>query len=209
MGVLCLFEGDTISLGRYTVSQDIPFKRMFCQCDNYARGNLRCHLARGGTLFFAVQENIICSFFGHRNIEVTNKLCELVSTEISKALALGCRTFYFGGYGDFDELCYNIVTSIKKEKADLDIKRVYCVPRENDLRKSTLHHSDRYDQITYLMPVFAGWYKSIYFRNCAMIDESTVIIFYAEEREGSGAYKAYKYAKRKKGKQIVNLWGIC
>ena len=37
-------------------------------------------------------------------------------------------------------------------------------------------------------------------------DESDVVIFYAEERENSGAYKAYKYAKGKKEKYIVNLW---
>ena len=56
------------------------------------------------------------------------------------------------------------------------------------------------------MPAFEGWYKSIYFRNCAMIDKSDFIIFYAEEREDSGAYKAYKYAKKKKGKRLINLF---
>ena len=40
-----------------------------------------------------------------------------------------------------------------------------------------------------------------------MIDKSDLVIFYAEEREGSGAYKAYKYAVRKKDKKIINLWG--
>ncbi len=39
-----------------------------------------------------------------------------------------------------------------------------------------------------------------------MIDQSNFIIFYAESREDSGAYKAYKYAKSKKDKQIINLW---
>ena len=65
-----------------------------------------------------------------------------------------------------------------------------------------------YDDVIYL-PAFSGWYKSIYFRNCAMIDESDVVIFYAEEREDSGAYKAYSYAKKKKGKKIINLFGMC
>ena len=63
-----------------------------------------------------------------------------------------------------------------------------------------------YDDIIYLTPSFEGWYKSIYFRNCAMIDQSDLVIFYAENREGSGAYKAYQYAKKKKDKQVVNLW---
>ena len=35
-----------------------------------------------------------------------------------------------------------------------------------------------------------------------MIDKSDFVIFYAEERKNSGAYKAYKYARKKKGKQI-------
>ena len=39
-----------------------------------------------------------------------------------------------------------------------------------------------------------------------MIDKSKLIIFYAENKEKSGAYKAFKYAKTKKDKQIINLW---
>ena len=41
---------------------------------------------------------------------------------------------------------------------------------------------------------------------CAMIDKSDVVIFYAEEREDSGAYKAYKYARTKKTPNIVNVF---
>ena len=63
-----------------------------------------------------------------------------------------------------------------------------------------------YDDIVYLMPSFDGWYKSIYYRNCAMIDQSDYVIFFAQARQNSGAYKAYKYAKTKKDKQIVNLF---
>ena len=39
-----------------------------------------------------------------------------------------------------------------------------------------------------------------------MIDNSDVIIFYAENRANSGAYKAYRYAKSKKGKWVINLY---
>ena len=38
-----------------------------------------------------------------------------------------------------------------------------------------------------------------------MIDASDFVVFYAENREDSGAYKAYRYAKLKKNKQIFNL----
>ena len=124
-------------------------------------------------------------------------------------MELGCRVFYFGGYGDFDALCYQIVSKVKEENPQLDIKRVYCVSQERYLRKNTRYfRRDNYDDVIYLIPSFEGWYKSIYFRNCAMIDASNMIIFYAEERENSGAYKAFKYANKKKDKQIVNLWDL-
>ncbi|MBQ8350895.1 MAG: hypothetical protein IJY20_02475 [Clostridia bacterium] len=140
-------------------------------------------------------------------MEITDRLYAITTTEILKAVDFGCRIFYFGGYGDFDDLCYQIVTKIQEENPDLYIERIYCVSQERYLRKCVRYFDrTRYDKIIYLMPSFEGWYKSIYFRNCAMIDESAYVIFYAEVRENSGAYKAYQYAKRKRGKYIVNLW---
>ena len=149
----------------------------------------------------------ICSFFGHRDVEITDALYDATKAEIQKALDLGCRTFYFGGYGDFDDLCYKIVTVIKEKSPELGIQRIYCVAHERYLRKGAPYfRAENYDAVIYLEPDFTGWSKSIYYRNCAMIDKSDLVIFYAEERENSGAYKAYKYAKRKKGKLLVNLW---
>ena len=156
-----------------------------------------------------MEEDKICSFFGHRTIEITKTLYAMTVAEIIKSVNFGCRIFYFGGYGDFDNLCYQIVTEIKNKNPELEIKRIYCVSQERYLTKNVRYFNrDSYDEIIYLPPSFDGWYKSIYFRNCAMIDKSNVIIFYAEERENSGAYKAYKYAKRKAGKHIINLWNI-
>ena len=131
----------------------------------------------------------------------------MTEIEIMRAVELGCRTFYFGGYGAFDDLCREIVTTISKENPKLDIKRIYCVSQERYLRKRVRYFNrEDYDDIIYLLPSFEGWYKSIYFRNCAMIDQSDLVIFYAENKEGSGAYKAYQYAKKKKDKQVINLW---
>ncbi len=153
-------------------------------------------------------ENIkVCSFFGHRNVEKTDELYITITAEILRAIAFGCRIFYFGGYGDFDELCYDAVTKIKEEKPELKIERIYCVSQERYLTKNVRYFNrDNYDEVIYLVPSFEGWYKSIYFRNCAMIDNSDYVIFFAEQREDSGAYKAYKYAKKKKNTYIVNLW---
>ena len=159
-------------------------------------------------LIFIMETNRICSFFGHRDIQETDQLYTAATTEILKAVDFGCRTFYFGGYGNFDHLCYKIVTKIKEKNPKLNISRIYCVNRESYLRKPTRYFNRAdYDEIVYLMPSFDGWYKSIYFRNCAMIDQSDIILFYAEDRENSGAYKAYQYAKRK-NKKVVNLASI-
>ena len=152
-------------------------------------------------------EEKICSFFGHRDAIITDKLYEIATTEIMRAIELGCRTFYFGGYGTFDDACLEIVTKIKNEKAEFQIKRIYCVSQERYLHKNVRYFNrDSFDDVIYLMPSFDGWYKSIYFRNCAMIDKSDTIIFYAENRENSGAYKAYKYAQKKRNKKLINLW---
>ena len=147
-----------------------------------------------------------CSFFGHREVNITDSLYSLTAFEITKAVELGCRTFYFGGYGDFDALCHKIVTKIKDEKTWSEIKRIYCVSQERYLRKNVRYFKrEDYDEIIYLIPSFEGWYKSIYFRNCAMIDQSDCIIFYAEPKEDSGAYKAYKYAKKKRHTDYQSL----
>lgn len=154
-----------------------------------------------------MEENRICSFFGHRDVCVTEALYAITAAEIVKSVEDGYRIFYFGGYGDFDALCHLIVSRLREEYAD--IRRVFCVPQERYLRKgSRCFKREDYEDVIYLTPTFEGWYKSIYFRNCAMIDASDRIIFYAEERADSGAYKAYRYASRCKGRRLVNLWGV-
>ena len=163
---------------------------------------------KGWHLIFSMEEKI-CSFFGHRDVNMTDRLYAMTTSEIVNAVELGYRTFYYGGYGDFDRLCHEIVTKIKNENPELKIRRLYCVSQERYLRKNVRYFNrEDYDEIIYLIPSFVGWYKSIYFRNCAMIDRSDLIIFYAERKEVSGAYKAYIYAKKRGDKQIVNLWEI-
>ena len=163
--------------------------------------------SRKGWHLIVFMEEKICSFFGHREIEKTEYLYATLTAEILKSVDFGCRTFYFGGYGEFDALCYEALTEMQKNNPSLEIKKIYCVSQEKYLRKNVRYFSrEDYDDIIFLEPAFNGWYKSIYFRNCAMIDKSDYVIFYAENKENSGAYKAYKYAKRQKNKHIVNIW---
>ena len=150
-----------------------------------------------------------CTFFGHRDITITDTLLTALKDEIEKAVWSRCRIFLFGGFGKFDKLCHQMVSEFQKLHPDISIQRIFCVPQERDLRKQAWYFNKAlFEDVVYLTPSFNGWYKSIYYRNLAMIDNSDCIIFYAEKRENSGAYKAYKYAVKQKGKKIVNLYGI-
>lgn len=146
-----------------------------------------------------------CSCFGHFTIEITDELKSSTSKEIEKAIGHGIRIFLFGGRSDFDNLVYDIVSEYKLQNPRLDIKRIFCFPLESHLRKPP-NWFQRKEYEGYSCPTkdFDWWYTAIYYRNCAMIDQSDLVLFYAEERKNSGAYKAYKYAV-KNHKQIVNL----
>ena len=100
--------------------------------------------SRKGWHFF-MEEVKICSFFGHRTITITQEFYATVKTEVMQSVDFGCRVFYFGGFGEFDALCYEIVTAIQKEKPELGLKRVYCVPLERGLTKRGKYPQEPYE----------------------------------------------------------------
>lgn len=147
-----------------------------------------------------------CSCFGHSEVELTDDLVERTSREIDKAIGEGVRTFLFGGISDFDELCYNIVTERRAMYPELNIKRVFCFALEKQLRKPPRWFLKKeYEALECPAKDYDYWFTAIYYRNIAMIDMSDLVLFWVQERENSGAYKAYKYALRKR-KRIVNLF---
>ena len=104
-------------------------------------------------LFFCkMKEIMICPFFCHRNVDVTENLYATTTAEILKAVEFGCRIFYFGGYGDFDELCYTIVTKIKEENPQLNLQRVYCVSQERYLRKRRIFLTPKITTRLFIFP---------------------------------------------------------
>ena len=146
-----------------------------------------------------------CSVFGHREIEITDTLKTKVFSTFEDLINQGCTYFYFGGFGAFDNLCHEIITELKNKYSH--VKRVFCLSDVRHLRPSKrprwLKEED-YEDFIYWNLDFDWWYQRIYYRNCATIDHSDVVVFYVEEREDSGAYKAFKYAQKKK-KETINL----
>ncbi len=121
----------------------------------------------------------ICSFFGHRTIENTEdsrkKLIDLVEELIREK---GCNIFLFGGFGEFDELCHEIVSVMQKRYSY--IKRVYCVSDEKHLLKSKRPkylRAEEYEEFRYFALSFDYWYTRIYYRNCEMIENSDYVVF--------------------------------
>lgn len=145
------------------------------------------------------QKNV-CSFFGHSEIIKTDSLTrELTSIITSLIEKCEIKTFLFGGFGQFDELCWEIVTQLKKKYKDID--RVFCltdVKHLNPMKRPQYLSSLDYEKFVYLEPKFEHWYSRIYYRNCEMIEQSTFIIFYVKNYNNSGAYKALKYAQKHK-----------
>ena len=147
----------------------------------------------------------VCSCFGHFTVEITDELRARTREEIDKAVAGGVRVFLFGGRSDFDDLVYDIVSEKKAKEAQLGLKRIFCFPLDKQLRRPPpWFRQKEYEGYECPCKDFGWWYTAIYYRNCAMIDQSDVVLFYAEERANSGAYKAYMYAARLH-KCIINL----
>lgn len=55
-----------------------------------------------------------CCFFGHRKIDVTDKLVEHLNDIIEKLITdKSIDTFLFGSKSEFDTLCLKVVTELK------------------------------------------------------------------------------------------------
>lgn len=147
-----------------------------------------------------------CAFFGHRNIVVTDSLQEQITkTIIEKIENENFSVFYFGGLGDFDDLCYKIVTKLKNEYKS--IQRIFCLYDSKHIsynKRPTWLKNEEYEDYIYLEPTFNGWYKRIFFRNLEIVNLSDFIIFYVEREEDSASHKILKYAKSK-NKSFINL----
>lgn len=147
-----------------------------------------------------------CSCFGHRKVEITEKLCTKLNIVFKNLIIKeNVRYFYFGGFGEFDELYHKIISNLKIEFPD--IYRIFCLsdPRHLQINKRPTWIKDKdYENITYLDLDYDYWYTRIYYRNLEIINRSDFIVFYINHTTSSDAYKALQYAKQKK-KQIINI----
>ena len=158
-----------------------------------------------------------CCFIGHRKINVTDGLvCHLEGIIESLIVTEKVDTFLFGSRSEFNELCLNSVTNLKKKYPH--IKRIYVraeFPYIDDTYKSYL--LEQYED-TYYPERIKNAGKAIYIeRNREMIDNSSYCITYyiphrrtagikgdTECKYVNGTEYAYYYAQ-KKGITVFNV----
>ena len=168
------------------------------------------------------KKNCTCCFFGHRKIIETDNLRDKLYIIVENLIQNEKITdFLFGSKSSFDDLCYEIVTKLKRKYPY--IKRIYVraeFPYINDDYKSYLLES--YEE-TYYPERALNAGKTVYVeRNFEMIEKSRFCIIYYNEnylplrrknskrdlidyRPKSGTKIAYEYAK-KLNKEIILMW---
>ena len=156
----------------------------------------------------AVLENTCC-FIGHREINVTDELKEKLRVVIECLIVdENIDTFLFGSKSQFDDLCYDIVTEIKKKYPH--IKRIFVraeYPYIDESYEAYLLES--YEDSYFPKSVLGAGKASYVKRNCEMIDNSRFCIVYYKEDytpkgRKSGTKIAFDYAEKKK-KTIIRF----
>lgn len=172
-------------------------------------------------------ENTAC-FFGHRKVYVTDDLKSRLYNEIENLITNdGINTFLFGSKSQFDDLCYKIVSELKRKHPD--IRRIY-VRAESEFidGEGSRAYRDGLMELyehTYYPESVSGAGKAVYVkRNQHMIDESSVCVVYYDKdyapsrrkhsrrdlfdyQPTSGTGIAYQYAVKKK-KKIINIFSM-
>ena len=60
-----------------------------------------------------------CSVFGHSKIKITKELENYLKSTFEMLITQeNVKYFYFGGFGEFDDLCHSIITELKNVGAD-------------------------------------------------------------------------------------------
>ena len=165
-----------------------------------------------------------CCFFGHRKIEVTDELLNRLK-EVVEDLIVEKKvdTFLFGSKSQFDKLCLQVVTELKKKYPH--IRRIYVRAEFSHIDDSyTEYILKRYDETYYPKQLINSGRAAYVERNYEMIDNSRYCVIYYDEKyvppkrknskdalkdyqPKSGTKLAYNYAMKKE-MNIINIFTI-
>lgn len=152
-----------------------------------------------------------CCFFGHRTVRITEELKNNLRCCIEELIVhRNVIDFLFGSRSEFDELCYEITSELKRKYPY--INRIYIRAEYPYIKEDYREYLLTYYEKTYFPKNIENAGKAVYIeRNYEMINKSSYCVCYYDEsyiptkRNKSGTKIAYDYAIRK-GVQIMNVF---
>ena len=157
-----------------------------------------------------MQKHKICSFFGHRKIDITEELKQKVKEVIEDLIVNhNVLIFLFGSRSDFDYLCHLVVTELKdkypniirkcytcrSETCTLESERAYWEEIYSHLKKEKVTLLGVEEEVEHKTKYTSGR-TSYVERNQAMINDSDYCVFYYDENYQP---EMRKYSKRSIG----------
>ena len=148
------------------------------------------------------------AFFGHRYIDKTLRLEELLEEKIKRLIdEKEYVEFLVGRNGEFDKLVSSVIHKIRKtyrnDNNSLTLVLPYLTAEYNNNKK---YFEEYYSDVEISYSASKSHAKSaIQIRNREMVDRADLIISYIEHNQG-GAYKTVKYAMEN-NKEIINFAG--
>ena len=139
------------------------------------------------------------TFCGHSNLTKPLEfqlVCKQVYIEIEKINTTRNFKFFVGGYGDFDNLCANVVKNLKNKYPN--INSTLLIPYINFNR----YEKYLYDFIKFSPIEFVPKKYAILARNRCMVLHSDIIISYV--KHAGGAMKTLEYAEEL-NKKIIKI----
>ena len=163
---------------------------------------------------------------GHRKVQNKEELVGRIYDTLTDLVEnQGVDTFMFGGKGEFDRLCFDVATEIKKIYPQT--KRIYVRAQYEEIAKFYEEYLlENYEETFYPDKVHGSNGLCYVVRNFCMIEMCDILLTYHNDnylppskttknkmlalvycykRSQSGTHMAVRYAKRRK-KTIINLF---
>ena len=175
-----------------------------------------------------------CSFFGHRDIEITDALVNQIESIVVNLIENNSvERFLFGSKSMFNDLCHKIVTELKNKYSNIIRVAYPCVSEDPVLEKDKVELENScskvlgtkvslqtYDEIVENEKIWRAGKSAYIQRNYKMIEDSDFCVFYYSlayipkektrcnkmiyYQPKSGTKLAYDYAI-KKNKNVIKI----
>lgn len=166
----------------------------------------------------------VCSFFGHRTIEITDELKQKVIAIVEDLIVNhNVSVFLFGSRSNFNQLCHLAVTELKTKYPNITRKCYTCRSETCFLESERGYWEGVYSRLGNDNVILLGVeeeteHKTKYLsgrasyveRNQAMIDDSDWCVFYYDEKYQPDTRKCSKrgvgYYQPKSGTKLAYIY---